>query len=173
MSIVVSEPAQELESVFRDYARLVYRTAFGVTGSHVDAEDVLQTVFLQLIRSKFPPDLSTNPEAYLYRAAVNTALNIVERRRREVLVDESEHFAVPASSDADKDEADLRRLYEAIAELKPDAAEILILRYMHNKSDAEIGRMLGKSRGTIALKLFRTRARLKNLLLANRKGDRP
>jgi DNA-directed RNA polymerase specialized sigma24 family protein len=38
---------------------------------------------------------------------------------------------------------------------------------MHNKSDAEIARMLGKSRGTIALKLFRTRARLKKLLLAN------
>jgi DNA-directed RNA polymerase specialized sigma24 family protein len=35
---------------------------------------------------------------------------------------------------------------------------------MHNKSDAEIARMLGKSRGAIALKLFRSRMKLKKLL---------
>jgi RNA polymerase sigma factor (sigma-70 family) len=61
-------------------------------------------------------------------------------------------------------------LYEAIAKLKPKSAEILILRYVHNKSDAEIARMLGVSRGTIALRLFRSRARLKQLLRA-RLGD--
>jgi len=82
-------------------------------------------------------------------------------------VDDIEHFHIPAPIDSTNSELEARRLYQAIAELKPEAAQIVILRYMHNKSDAEIARMLGKSRGTIALKLFRTRARLKKLLLAN------
>jgi DNA-directed RNA polymerase specialized sigma24 family protein len=40
----------------------------------------------------------------------------------------------------------------------------VILRYMHNKSDSEIARMLGVSRGTIAVKLFRSRMKLRKLL---------
>jgi len=166
-TVLLSEPAQEFETIFTEHARLVYRTAYGVTGSHEDAEDVLQTIFLQLIRRHYPPDLRRNPEAYLYRAAVNSSLNIIRRRGRDVLVDDIEHFHISAPIDCTNSELEARRLYQAIAELKPEAAQIVILRYMHNKSDAEIARMLGKSRGTIALKLFRTRARLKKLLLAN------
>jgi RNA polymerase sigma factor (sigma-70 family) len=75
-------------------------------------------------------------------------------------------------TDASNTELEVRRLYEAIAELKPEAAQILILRYMHNKNDAEIARILGRSRGTIALNLFRSRARLKKLLLT-KLGDKP
>jgi DNA-directed RNA polymerase specialized sigma24 family protein len=41
---------------------------------------------------------------------------------------------------------------------------VLILRYEHNYSDAEIARLLGKSRGAVALMLYRARARLKRLL---------
>jgi RNA polymerase sigma-70 factor, ECF subfamily len=166
-TLLISEPAQEFETIFKEHARLVYRTAYGVTGNHEDAEDVLQTIFLQLIRRHYPPDLRTNPEAYLYRAAVNSSLNVIRQRRRDVLVDDIEHFHISAPTDSMKSELEARRLYQAIAELKPEAAQIVILRYMHNKSDAEIARMLGKSRGTIALKLFRSRARLKKLLLAH------
>src|SRR6185436_2355374 len=122
MSIaVIPEPARELEVVFREHARLVYRTAFGVTGSHEDAEDVLQTIFLKLIRQEFPPDLKNNPQAYLYRAAVNASLNIVRRRRREVLVEDSGPFDVPAPADTDNEDPELQRLYEGISQLKPDA----------------------------------------------------
>jgi DNA-directed RNA polymerase specialized sigma24 family protein len=42
--------------------------------------------------------------------------------------------------------------------------EVLVLRYEHDYSDAEIARLLGKSRGAVALTLFRARARLKKLL---------
>jgi RNA polymerase sigma factor, sigma-70 family len=171
-TVLISKPAQEFETIFKEHARLVYRTAYGVTGSHEDAEDVLQTIFLQLIRRHYPPDLGTNPEAYLYRAAVNSSLNIIRRRRRDVLVHDIEYFHISAPTDSTNSELEARRLYQAIAELKPEAAQIVILRYMHNKSDAEIARMLGKSRGTVALKLFRSRARLKKLLVANLGDER-
>ena len=166
-TVVMSEPAQEFETIFREHARLVYRTAYAVTGSHEDAEDVLQTIFLQLVRQELPPDLRSKPEAYLYKAAVNSALNIIRRRRRDVLVGNVEHFESPPSVDPTNPESEVRRLYEAIAKLKPEAAQIVIMRYMHNMSDAEIARILGRSRGAIALKLFRSRARLKKLLLAD------
>jgi RNA polymerase sigma-70 factor (ECF subfamily) len=154
----------EFEDVFNEHAQLVYRTAYGVTGSHEDAEDVLQTIFLRLIRRAFPADLGRNPKAYLYRAAVNLSLDTIRLRRRHVFVEASALPELPAPSGETVDDENHRRLYRAIAELKPPAAHILILRYVHDKSDAEIAAMLGVSRGTIALRLLRSRAKLKKLL---------
>jgi len=163
LTAVDSLRIRQFETIFKAHAHLMYRTAYGVLGTHHDAEDVVQTIFLKLIRQEFPPDLERNPEAYLYRAAVNASLSTIRNRRHEVLVESWQQLETPAPIDPGDDERH-RRLYEAIAELKPEAAEIVILRYMHNKSDSEIARMFGVSRGSIALRLFRSRMKLRKLL---------
>jgi RNA polymerase sigma-70 factor (ECF subfamily) len=157
--------SRELEETFREYARLIYRTAYGVTGSREDAEDVLQSVFLRLLRREFAGPPGRNMKAYLYRAAVNLSLDTLRSHRRHPSVEDAESVgALEDQPGPAIDNALHCRLYEAIAMLKPDTAEIVILRYVHDYSDAEIAKMLGVSRGTIALKLFRSRARLKKLL---------
>ena len=169
MSIAIAAvpqlPADEpVAQVFSEHAQFVFRTAYGVTGSHEDAEDVLQTVFLRLIRREDQPDFRANPRAYLYRAALNAAFDVTRSRRRRRLVAVAEIPEMPGPATEAADDEDHRALYEAIAELKPESAQILVLRYVHDMSDAAIARMLGVSRGTIALRLFRSRARLKRLL---------
>jgi RNA polymerase sigma-70 factor (ECF subfamily) len=170
---VVALPS-ELEELFREHHQLIYRTAYSVTGSRHDAEDVLQTVFLRLLRRGLPRDFSRNPQGYLYRAAVNLSLNTVRTRNRQQLVGGVERLlaSVPAAGSS-TDDGLQRSLLDAIAQLKPRAVEILILRYEHDYSDAEIAKTLGTSRGTIAVGLYRTRARLKKLLLrATTRGKR-
>ena len=161
---------QEFEDLFNEHAQLVYRTAYGVTGRHEDAEDVLQTIFLRLMRRDLPSDLVRNPKAYLYRAAVNLSLDTLRLSRRHVLVDAAALSDLPAPAAQLADEDDHRRLYQAIAELTPEAAQILILRYVHGRSDADIAAMLGMTRGAIALRLFRSRAKLRKLL-RSRSGE--
>jgi RNA polymerase sigma-70 factor (ECF subfamily) len=162
----VLEPLEsELGRVFREHYQLVYRTAYGVTGRPEDAEDIVQTIFLRLLRREASPDLSKNPKGYFYRAAVNLALNVLQARQRRLSIVEVE--ALKASSDtanADAAEDMHRKLYEAISELPPKAAEIVVLRYVHNYSDADIAKLLGTSRGTIAINLYRSRARLRKIL---------
>jgi RNA polymerase sigma-70 factor, ECF subfamily len=168
----------ELEDIFLEHSRLVYRTAYSVTGSPQDAEDVVQTLFLQLLRRGLPPGLGKNPKAYLYRAAINLALNAVKSRRRRASAADPAHLelAVEASGEADASDdpdADLQeRLVDAIAQLNPRAVEMLILRYEHDYSEGEIGTLLGTSRGVVAVTLFRARARLKKLLRAS-SGEKP
>jgi RNA polymerase sigma-70 factor (ECF subfamily) len=160
----VALPSQ-FEELFQEHHRLIYRTAFTVTGSRQDAEDVLQTVFLRLLRRGFPPDFDRNPRGYLYRAAVNLSLNTVRTRKRLRLVDDVEHLLAPVpAAESGPDDGLQRSLLDAITQLNARAVEILILRYEHEHSDAEIAKMLGTSRGTIAVSLYRTRARLKKLL---------
>jgi RNA polymerase sigma factor (sigma-70 family) len=156
---------EELERVYREHAPLIYRTAWGVLGTREDAEDVLQSVFLALLRRDSPPDLQQNPRAYLYRAAVTASLDVLKaKRRRPVLVDDLAHIDTAAADPVDSfDEALYERLYAAIGQLPDDASSVLILRYMHNKSLAEIARELGVSRSAVAVRLFRSRARLKTL----------
>lgn len=169
------KPSPALEPIYREYAPLVYRTAWGVLGSRDDAEDVLQTIFVKLLRREFPPDLQKNPKAYLYRAAVNASLDILKARRRRpiVLMDDAETLeGVASPSDSSFDEQLYQRLYEAIARLSPEAAEVLILHYMHNKSTADIAKMLGVSRTVIAVRLFRSRARLRKLLRISDSGEK-
>ena len=167
---------QEFEEIFQEHYVLVYRTAYGITGRVEDAEDVVQTIFLRLLqractpwrRWERPPELVKNPKGYLYRAAVNLSLTIVQTRRRRALTEDSEDLAASLPARVSSRAEDLhRKLYEAIAQLKPRAAAIVILRYLHNHSDAEIAKMLGTSRGVIAVSLYRSRARLKKLLDAS------
>ena len=44
----VPSPPQGVEALFREHHEQVFRAAYRVTGNAVDAEDVLQTVFLRL-----------------------------------------------------------------------------------------------------------------------------
>ena len=165
--------SRELEETFREYARLIYRTAYGVTGSREDAEDVLQSIFLRLLRREFPVSSARDTKNYLYKAAVNLSLDTLRSRRRHPSVEDSESVEALKEQPAPATDDDLHsRLYEAIAMLKPETAEIVILRYVHDYSDAEIAKMLGTSRGVIAVRLFRSRARLRKLLRGAIEGNR-
>ena len=79
---LVTEPTGELETLFQAHHDRVFRTAHRITGSPADAEDVLQTVFLRLVKSGETYDLSQNPEAYLSRAAINASLDLMRSRGR-------------------------------------------------------------------------------------------
>src|SRR5262245_45939582 len=149
VSAVTNQPlAQEFEQIFLEHYEFVYRTAYSVTGSAEDAEDIVQTLFLRLLRREDQPDLKRNAKAYLYRAAFNLSLNLVRARRRVVLTAEPDRFEIPANSAVSDSDDDIEnRLHAAIAELKPMAAQILVLRYVHNYSDAEIAKLLGTTRG--------------------------
>ena len=157
----------EFDQLFRQHQELVYRTAFSVTRSAEDAEDVLQTIFLGILRREFPPDLRKNPKAYLYRAAFNRAVDITRARQRDVLTGDAERFEDSAAPhDSEFAEESERKLYEAIAKLHPTSVQVLLLRYVHTHSISEIAKLLGTTRSTVAVSLFRSRTRLRKLIRA-------
>jgi RNA polymerase sigma-70 factor (ECF subfamily) len=164
---VSSEPLpEELDALFREHSRLVYRTAYSVTGSAQDAEDVVQGLFLHLLRRGIPLGVRENPAGYLYRAAVNLSLNAVKSRTRRETSEAASRRSSSATwgppSGGPMDLSD--RLVRAMSQLNPRQVEMLVLRYEHGHSTAEIGRLLGTSSAVVAVTLFRARARLKTLL---------
>jgi len=157
---------KELEALFRDNRELVLQVAYRRTGNKQDAEDVLQTVFLRLIqRPESQTDFCRNPKGYLYQAAVNEALHIIEARKRQKLTEEDVNWSeipAPGGDSAHKD--DIRRVRAAMARMKPEFARIFNLHYNDGYSCLEIAEILGKPVRTVFVELFRARAELKKAI---------
>ena len=170
---VINEPLErEFEDLFHEHYPLVYRTAYSVTGSREDAEDVVQTIILRLYRNKDWSGLKGKPKAYLYRAAVNEAVSVLRSRRRLLLTDDPAELEKPLETSGSSREPALQgEFLKTIAHLGKSAVEILILRYEHNYTDAEIAKLLGTSRSAIAVRLYRARARLKRFM--EKRHDKP
>jgi RNA polymerase sigma factor (sigma-70 family) len=163
--------SREFESLFREHYLLVYRTACVITRSPQDAEDVLQTIFLRLMRRSVPPDIRKNPKGYFYKATVHLALDTIRSRRREVLT--SDFDAIESTFGAEFPDTPYmlgKRLTETLAKLTPRTVEIVMLRYVHDYTEPDIAKLLHISRGTVAVTLFRARMRLRRLLLASAVG---
>jgi RNA polymerase sigma-70 factor, ECF subfamily len=147
----------EFERIFQEHHGLIYRAAYRITRSAEDAEDVLQTVFLRLLRRESPPDFSSNPKGYLHRAAVNAALDVIKLRKRTVPPDESLQSGHRTAETTEVQQLVLA----ALAELSPKLAEMFVLKYVEGYDNREIAKLSGTSHGVVAVMLFRARARLK------------
>ncbi len=160
----------DLSRLYRDHASLVYRSAYRITGSSEDAEDVLQTVFLRLVRRREGQTLSADPSHYLRRAAINAALDICRSKRnaRSQPMETVEATLADRAEDSPGAIHDSRELSavvrRALAEVSPRSAEVFILRYFEGYDNHEIARLTGASRSTVGVILHRTRQHLRELL---------
>jgi RNA polymerase sigma-70 factor (ECF subfamily) len=160
--ISVGSLPQEFARIFEAHHGLVYRAAFRITGNAEDAEDVLQILFLRLLRRGRALDQEANPKGYLHRAAVNIALDLVRLRKRSVSADD-----IPAYQ-PDHGSSDRVRgmVAQALGELSPKLAELFVLKHVEGLDNAEIAQLIGTSRGAVAVMLFRARTRLKKSIRA-------
>lgn len=152
--------------LFEQHHSRILRIAFRITGNSTDAEDVLQTVFLRLVRREDDVDLSGGAASYLYRAAVNAALDLLRARKRSRAVDLADVEAELSGPRSENPEHEHRRrelaswLRTAVSGLSPRAAEIFSLRYFEGYGNREIAEMLATSQTAVAVILHRTRHRL-------------
>jgi RNA polymerase sigma-70 factor (ECF subfamily) len=158
----------ELERAFRSHHGLVFRTAYRVTGNAADAEDVLQTVFLRLLRRTPDSEAMENEESYLRRAAVNASLDVIRSRQSQPTVE----LIDVATNRGESEVTELRQaLALALSKLQPRSAEIFVLRFIEGLNNREIAHQLGISQVLVAVTIFRTRQQLRKEL-AKFLGDR-
>ncbi|MBD0372789.1 MAG: sigma-70 family RNA polymerase sigma factor [Pyrinomonadaceae bacterium] len=162
-----TQKPRELESLFQEHYEHVFRTAYRITGSASDAEDVLQTVFLRLIKSSEGIDQAESPKGYLLRAAVNASLDLMRShtRSKSVAIDDVEYDLTDnkrLSPEAAAEDRELRNLIqEAVARLGERASEVFVLRYFEGYDNREIADMLGTSQMVVAVTLHRARSRMR------------
>ena len=164
------------------YRSRLEAVAYRIVGNRSDAEDVVQNVFLALPRAAYRGSASL--WSYLYRAAVNTSVNLLRSRKRgnglqrEVMA-QALVLGAPAASDPDSRvfEAEvLAAVAKALLRVKPQHRRVLVLRINHGLSNTEIAEREGIPLATVGTWLRRGREELREMLrplLRDMRGNLP
>jgi len=163
--------SESLSQLFRGHYRRVLAAAYRITGSMADAEDVAQTVFLRIARVNVDRPPSASDGSYLYRGAINGALDLLRHRKAAPAspLEDAAGIASSAPGSSPEAEASGRELGNllriAIGELAPRAAEMFTLRYLEELNNREIAALIGTSQAVVAVTLHNARSRLKKRLM--------
>lgn len=160
-----------LKEIFERYHRRIYRIAYGVLRQREDALDVVQEVFIKLFRSIKSFKGQSAFYTYLYRLAMNTAIDHSRRSKRGRWISlEGEQGFQPVDGEGKRPDrlAAQRELEEkvkwAIDQLPRDQRAALIYREIEELSYQEIAEVMGCSIGTVMSRLHYGRKRLQQLL---------
>ena len=134
-----------------------------MTGDPDDAFDLAQETYLRAFDRIGQFDGGSSVATWLYRIAVNEALQFLRRRKRgEKALQVRKERAIRATT-TDKTDAKLD-VADAVADLPETERALVVLRYYQGLSYAEMARVLDKPPGTIASGLNRARALLQERL---------
>lgn len=152
-----------LDELYEAHHAMVYRTAHRITGNGPDAEDVMQTVFMRMLK-RDPSAMAEieNPESYLRRSAVNAALDIVRTRQSDNTL-ELERMPASGSCTELRDLRDTMR--RALSKLAPKTAEMVALRFFEGYTNPEIAKLMGMSQIVVAVTVHRARKKLQQELI--------
>ena len=148
------------EALFRQYEKLVYRTAFLITGSREASEDVLQEVFISVWRSRHTYDPNKGKlTTWLHRITVNECL----RKKRAGIsvtvsiegkgVDPPDMKRESRPDEISITRIEYDRLLRAMSALDTRHRSVLVLRYFNDLSYREIADALEIPLGTVKSRL--------------------
>ena len=124
----------------------LYRTAYLMTGSRADAEDLLQIALIKVYVGWRKVSAARSPEAYARRVLVNAFMSgrRPARFRREQLV-----TTPPDDVAVDPDPHDRLTIWPHVSALPPRQRAVVVLRFYEGLNEAEIADALGCAPGTV------------------------
>jgi RNA polymerase sigma-70 factor (ECF subfamily) len=163
--------ADALKEIFDRYHRKVYRIAYGVVRQREEALDIVQEVFIKLYRSIRNFKSQSKFYTYLYRMAMNTAIDHVREMKRTPFssLDGMEGFQPSDGAEKRPDSILLRKELEekvkvALDKLPAEQRMALIFREIEGLSYQEMAATMGCSIGTVMSRLHYARKRIQELL---------
>ena len=161
--------------------QLVWRVCWHYTGNREAAEDCGQEAMIRIWRSLGSYRGDCALESWVYRIAANCCMDWLRKKKRDrsVSMEPMVEQGFDPADDAPGTEAQVvakderQRLREAIALLPDDQREALILTQLEKVSYEETAQALGVSEGTVKSRVNRAKARLKEILSAERELSPP
>lgn len=166
---VIDRAASARDADFADYLAArrsgLLRTAYAITGSRNDAEDILQSV---LAKAYLAWNRIDDPDAYCRRAIINEHNSLWRRafKRRETAVE-----SWPEATHEDRyDDGTAAALWSFVQTLPRRQREVVVLRYYEDLSEAEVAEALGISTGTVKSQCSRALAALRDRTPSSLRG---
>ena len=159
----MADPSRPFDAFVAAHAQGLLRTAYLMTGDEQDAEDLVQECLLRLAPRWGRVGGMDHPLAYARRVLVNLAVRgSTGRARRQAELNSVVEELV--SSAPDDPLADRNELWAALGQLTTRQRAVLVLRYFHDLSEAQVVEMLGVTTGTVSSTTARSLVQLRGLI---------
>ena len=149
----MESPEQVFNKIVKDYSERLYWHVRRMVGSHEDADDLLQDIFLKIWTAL--PTFRGEAQLYtwVWRIATNETLNYLRKEKVRALL----HFASADDLVAQKVQADTyfngtaaeREVAKAVARLPEKQRQVFIMRWWDELSYEEISAITGTSVGAL------------------------
>lgn len=147
--------------IYERYLTKIYNYIYYRTGNQQDAEDLTAKVFYRaLSHIDGYVDKGVPFQAWLYRIAHNLVANFHRDKGRRKIIPLDDYIAFTLKDDAPDKQAESSEqqemLMDAIRRLPAERQQLIILKFIEQKSNAEIGDIMGRTEGAIKSLYHRT-----------------
>lgn len=151
------------------YVDKIYRFVFFKVNSAEDAKDLTSEVFLKTWQYIKNDKAIKNLNAFVYMVARNCIIDFYRERSRkddnEEFINEA-HMAIAGDNPLLKQikQTEMAEVLKALARLKDEYREAIILHYLNELSPKEMSQILDKSPGAVRVLLYRALNALKSAI---------
>ncbi|MED3661247.1 RNA polymerase sigma factor [Ureibacillus sp. FSL K6-8385] len=167
--------------VYDEFNRYIYHLCLKLTRNPLEAEDLMQEVWVKVVRNKEQMEHVDHVKAWLTTITMNTFRDRYRKsvRRSKYVLSQPETLDVPILDLVPNNEVSTEEQIEKVVVTKIVQEKIKQLDVIYQKtlwyfyveqySLAEISKLMKVSIGTVKSRLFRAKARLKEILLSDYK----
>jgi RNA polymerase sigma-70 factor (ECF subfamily) len=143
----------------RRYQERVYWIARRIAGTHEDADDIVQEVFVRVYEKLKDFRGDSSFYTWLYRISVNVSLNTIQKKRVKDFLQLDQLFEESLPTDVQADTPVLSQEYQTILEraietLPPKQRAVFMMRYYDEMTYEEMAKLLNQSEGGLKANYF-------------------
>ena len=155
----------DLDAVYREHAKTVYRFLLAKTGSPETAEELTQETFFQAVRTVDRFDGSCKVITWLCGIAKNVHLTWLRKNgTQELPLEEAPEPAGPSAEEQVLRNLDRQTLFRLIHTMPEPGRELLYLRLLGGLSFREMGGVMGQSENWARVNFYRAKQKLRKEL---------
>lgn len=158
---------EDVGALYENYYGSLYRYIYCMTLNNHDTEDVLQNVFIKVMKSKERFRGDSQVKTWLFSIAHNECINYLNKNRK-LVPSESFDISIVCESNAVErnilQKEEIEQVMRFIHNCKEPVRSLLVLRLIEERPFAEIGGIIGKSDTWCRVTFFRAKKNLINSL---------
>lgn len=153
--------------IVSQYQHKIFSVSLSVTNNYRDAEDLTQEVFIQVYKSLNTYQFKSSLSTWIYKIALNKALDWKKRRKENNIHLQDEHFydnySLNKTEELFIENIDNDNINFNINKLPKIYKEVINLHYFDNYSYSQIAKKMNIAEKTVESRLYRARLMLRKM----------
>ncbi len=167
------EEKSKFEELYKEYKSTMFNFAMGILKDRYMAEDAVHNAFLKLINNldKINKIKCNETRNFLVILVRNCSIDIYNQNKKIVPIDELDDTDTLDLPELIEKRLERERVFEIISNMDEKYSDILMIKFFYDCSNEEVSRQLNIKPEHVAIRLFRAKAKLKQLIMEEYEND--